>query len=242
MSKFLADECIRSKNVLLLPGMMCDRQLWGAQVGYLAGKCAIQVGDITGAESIESIARQQLSVAPARFALAGLSMGGIVALEMWRQAPARIERLALLDSNFRSDAPERRPIRERQMADVAAGGLERVIREELMPQYLAQCLSHDRELLGVVHDMAMRLGSEVFRRQSVALRDRRDATAVLADIDCPTLVLCGDEDRLCSPGLHREMASRIPGAILDVIPACGHLSTIERPEAVNLALERWLKM
>ena len=233
-------ECIRSTDLLLLPGMMCDAELWSAQLPRLREQCAVHFGDITRSESVEAIASQVLRDAPGRFVVAGLSMGGIVAMEMWRQAPERIERMALLDTNFRADAPERKVIRDRQISDVAGGELEAVLRDELKPNYLADCHRGNLALLDEVLAMGLSLGSEVFRRQSLALRDRPDSTDTLPTISCPTLVLCGDEDRLCPPDLHREMAEQIPGAQLEIIPQCGHLSTMEQPAAVTTALVNWL--
>jgi pimeloyl-ACP methyl ester carboxylesterase len=221
--------------------MMCDHSLWRSQVAFLGEFGRIHIGDITAGTSVTAIAGRVLASAPPRFALAGLSMGGIVALEMWRRAPERIERLALLDTNHRADAPERRALRDRQIADVAAGRLERVLRDELKPGYLANCHRDDTQLLDAVLTMGMALGPDVFRRQSLALRDRADSTATLPTIECPTLVLCGAEDRLCPPSLHAEMQAAIPGARLAVIPDCGHLSTMEQPLAVNSALRAWLE-
>lgn len=220
--------------------MMCDATLWGAQMDALGDRCRVAVGDIGGADSIAAIAAQVLAQAPARFSLAGLSMGGIVALEIWRRAPGRIEGLALLDTNFRPDPSERRELRDRQISDVARGDLAAVLRDELKPNYLARCHRDNTALLDDVLAMGIALGPDVFRRQSLALRDRPDSTATLPDISCPTLVLCGDEDRLCPPELHREMARLIPGAQLEVVSDCGHLSTMEQPDAVNAALLRWL--
>lgn len=234
-------ECIRSTSVVLLPGMMCDAELWTAQLERLGADYDVSVGDITGADSIAAIAEQVLETAPPSFALAGLSMGGIVALEMWRRAPERIERLALLDTNYRSDSPERQQLRDRQVNDVNAGAIEQVLRDELKPNYLARCHQSNLTLLDQVLAMGMALGAEVFTRQSLALRNRPDSANTLPTINCPTLVLCGAEDRLCTPELHRDMAVRIPGASLQVIADCGHLSTMEQPDRVNEALLRWLQ-
>ncbi len=220
--------------------MMCDETLWAAQSDYLADACHVTVGDITGADSVAAIARQVLDAAPTTFAVAGLSMGGIVAMEMWRRAPHRIERMALLDTNFRSDPPERQVLRDRQMADVSTGLLEAVLRDELKPNYLARCHRGNVELLDEVLSMGLALGADVFQRQSLALRDRPDSTDTLRSITCPTLVLCGDEDRLCTPELHREIAALVRGSQLVLLPQCGHLSTMEQPDAVNQALVRWL--
>ena len=219
--------------------MMCDERLWQPQCEALPCRC--EVADLSRGERIEAIAAGILASAPEHFALAGLSMGGIVAFEMWRQAPERIERLALLDTNFRADPPERRQLRNEQIERVAAGQLESVLRDELKPNYLAEIHRGNLQLLDEVLAMGLDLGSAVFTRQSLALRDRPDSSGTLATIDCPVLVLCGKEDSLCPVELHREMARSIPRAELIVIDNCGHLATLEQPDAVNAALTRWLQ-
>lgn len=232
--------CIRSTSLLLLPGMMCDAALWAPQAKALGFDYAVHCGDISLGRDVASIAARVLAVAPERFALAGLSMGGIVALEMWRQAPQRIQGLALLDTNFRPDTAERREMRNRQIEEARQGRLGALLRDELKPNYLARCHRGNLALLDEVLYMGLRQGQAVFERQSLALRDRPDSSATLATITCPTLVLCGEEDSLCPPQLHREMASMIPGARLHVIPDCGHLATLEQPDAVTAALRHWL--
>lgn len=223
-----------------MPGMMCDARLWRHQATALGADRTVTVGDITRSDSVAAIAKDVLAQAPDRFALAGLSMGGIVAFEMWRQAPERIERLALLDTNYRADAPERKAMREEQMQSVSQGGLADVLRDELKPNYLATVHRGNTALLDEVLAMGIDLGDEVFHRQSIALRDRPDSEATLATIDCPTLVLCGDEDTLCPVALHEQMAAKLPNAELVIVDQCGHLSTLEQPEAVNHAFARWL--
>jgi len=234
-------ECIRSTNLLLLPGMMCDAGLWASQVQAISPLCSVFHGDITGDNNIQSIASNVLDNAPQQFALAGLSMGGIVAMEMWRQAPHRIERIALLDTNFHADTDEKRTMRNRQMDEVRQGALGAILRDELKPNYLARCHRENTALLDDVLYMGMGLGDDVFVRQSEALRDRPDSADTLTTINCPTLVLCGEEDDLCSPALHREMAAMITSSRLRIIPECGHLSTMEQPSAVNAALLNWFK-
>ncbi len=234
-------ECIRSTSLVLLPGMMCDRRMWEAQLASLSGQVDISVGDISGFESMAEIAAAVLDQAPDKFALAGLSMGGIVAMEMWRQQPQRIERLALLDTNFRADAPHRREIRDRQILEARQGKLQTLLCDELKPNYLAREHRDNLQLLDELLEMGMDLGKEVFVRQSLALRDRVDSSASLATISCPTLVLCGDEDLLCPPDIHREMAAMIKGASLDIVPSCGHLSTMEQSDYVTAALINWLQ-
>ena len=222
-------------NVLLLPGMMCDARLWAAQENDLA----IQVhhADTTQADNFTDMATQALAVAPTRFAIAGLSMGGILAFEIWRQAPERVTHMALLDTNPSAEIPERKALRPQQIETALAGGLRELAIESLKPLYLAEAHRDDEKLLGVILDMALDLGPEVFRKQSLALRDRIDSVPTLKTIDCPTLIMCGDEDALCPVEYHELMAAKIPNARLQVIEQCGHLSTIEQPAVVSAGLQ-----
>lgn len=232
---------IRSTNLVLLPGMMCDARIWRPQEAVLRDECRVWHGDICQHQDVAALAARVLANSPASFALAGLSMGGIVAMEMWRQAPERIERLALIDTNFRADTAERRTMRDRQIVEAQRGSLRRVLKDEMKPNYLATCHRSNHGLLDEILAMGIHLGSDVFVRQSRALRDRPDSRATLATISCPTLVLCGAEDSLCSPDLHREMAGMIPRAALAILRDCGHLATLEQPRAVTAAMRTWLR-
>ncbi len=225
-----------AEHIVLAPGMMCDERLWAHQAAHLPQ--AVSYADTTSAASFADLASATLARAPRRFGLAGLSMGGILAFEIWRQAPERVTHLALLDTNPHAESPERRSLRLAQIETALAGGLRELAIESLKPLYLAESHRDDEKLLGTILDMALDLGPEVFRRQSLALRDRVDSVPTLGGIDCPTLVLCGDEDRLCPPGYHRTMAQEIPRAELCIVPDCGHLATLEQPAIVTRELER----
>lgn len=228
--------------LVLLPGMMCDARLFAPQVEALGGDREILVPPPGGQASMDAMARDLLAGLPfPRFALGGLSMGGILAMAMAAQAPDRVERLALLDTNHRADAPDRRVVRERQMARARAGALRAVIVDEMKPNYLAARSRSDAALLDLLLDMAESLGPEAFVSQSLALRDRPDRHDVLRAFGGPVLVLCGAEDRLCPPERHREMAALCAdAAALVIVEGAGHISTLERPEAVNAALAAWL--
>lgn len=227
--------------LLLLPGTLCDGRVWAPQQAALADACdGVSVGDLTQDDSIEGMADRVLAAAPPRFALAGLSMGGIVAIEIWRRAPQRVLRLALLDTNALADDDARRRARIGFMRRAQRGGLEQLVRAELKPRYLAAASRAQPGLLDTVMAMARDLGPEVFLRQSRALLGRRDCRPGLPGIRCPVLVLCGERDELCPADHHRELASLIPGAHLEVLEDCGHLSTLEQPEAVAAALREWL--
>ncbi len=221
-------------DLVLLPGLMCDRQLWQPQIDALAARAF--VADTTRHDSFEDMARHLLESAPPSFALAGLSMGGILAFEVWRQAPERVTHLALLDTNPYADTAQKRQTRLEQIQVALHGGLREMAIESLKPLYLAEVHRDDDALLNTILDMALALGPEVFRRQSVALARRRDSVATLNTIDCPTAVICGEEDRLCPVELHELMAERIPDARLTVVRDCGHLATLEQPKVVNEVL------
>ena len=227
-----------AENVLLLPGMMCDARLWQHQVDALDQDCIH--ADTTGADNFESMAQRVLENAPDRFAVAGLSMGGILGFEIWRQAPERVTHMALLDTNPHAEVPERKALRPKQIETALGGGLRELAIESLKPLYLAEAHRDDEELLGLILDMALDLGPEVFRTQSLALRDRIDSVPALATITCPTLVLCGREDTLCPVQHHELMAEQIPDSRLVVVENCGHLSSLEQPAIVTAELKRLL--
>ena len=223
-------------NVLLLPGMMCDARMWRVQVDALA--VPTFVPDLVGSDNFPQMAATVLADAPEEFALAGLSMGGILAFEIWRQAPQRITHLALIDTNPLADAPDRRSLRLEQIEQVLAGGLRELAIDSLKPLYLAASNRDNEALLETILDMAMELGPEVFRQQSLALRNRPDSIETLSQISCPTTVICGREDTLCPVEYHEYMARRIPGAKLTIIEDCGHLASMEQPQIVTEELLR----
>ena len=228
-----------SDPLILLPGMMCDARLFAPLIESLP--VAANVAPIHESDTMQDLARRVLDAAPERFALGGLSMGGIVAMEALRQAPGRVARLALMDTNPLAEAPEVQARRETQMQAVRAGRLETVMREEMKPHYLAK--GPDRHgILDLCMDMALALGPDAFVRQSRALRDRPDQTETLRGFDGPALVLCGREDRLCPPARHELMHGLMPQSELVVIDGAGHLPALERPRQTAAALRRWLEV
>ncbi|QXT38190.1 alpha/beta fold hydrolase [Gymnodinialimonas ceratoperidinii] len=226
--------------LLLIPGMMCDARLFAPQIAAFSSHRSVMVANLTGQETIAGFAEDILENAPPRFALAGLSMGGIVAMEIMARAPERVSHLALLDTNPLAEPLERARARLPQIEAVQAGGLRRIMRDEMKPNYLADG-PRVGEILDLCMEMAEALGAEAFVQQSCALATRPDQMETLAQIAVPTLVLCGSEDGLCPPERHRLMRDTIPGAHLDIIEGAGHLPTLEQPDRTNAALASWLQ-
>lgn len=226
--------------IVFLPGMMCDARLFGAQINAFSGEFPVMCHPLVGHDTIEALASQILATSPERFALVGLSMGGIVAMEVLRQAPDRVERLALLDTNPLAEKDEVRAKRVPQIEAAINGELRRVMRDEMKPNYLA-----DGPNLGAILDLCMAmatdLGPEIFVAQSHALAGRADQSVILEQYDRPTLVLCGREDGLCPVERHELMHSLFPNSELVIVENAGHLPTLEQPEETNAALKRWLE-
>lgn len=225
--------------LILLPGLLCDRALWEPQLAGLADIADMAVGDLTRSDSMAGMAQDVLRTAPERFTLAGLSMGGYVSQEIMRQAPERVERLALLDTSARPDTPEQKKSRH-ELIELSKRGNFKGVTPRLLPRWVHPEHAKDPAIVTIVTEMTQRVGLDAFIRQQTAIMGRVDGRPSLARIHCPTLVLCGHEDASTPVELHREMAADIADARLVVVPECGHLSTIERPEAVNAALRRWL--
>jgi pimeloyl-ACP methyl ester carboxylesterase len=225
--------------LLLLPGLLLDRRLYGPQLGALADVAVIDVPDLTQDESMAAMAERVLAAAPERFALCGLSMGGYLAFEIMRRAPERIERLALLDTQARPDTDEARERRLSMIAQAREGDFAGVL-QRLLPLFIHPDRLADQALVGLIASMAEGVGREAFLRQQNAILNRKDSRPSLNAIACSTLVLCGREDALTPAPLHHEMATEIPSATLAVLPNCGHLSPLEMPEAVTALLRLWL--
>jgi pimeloyl-ACP methyl ester carboxylesterase len=198
------------------------------------------VADVTGSDTIDGLAHAVLRAAPERFFLAGLSLGGYVALGIIRAAPERVMRLALLDTSARADTPEQTAARL-ELIELAQGGRFEEVPQRLLPSFVHPRRLGDAALTSAVVGMARAVGPEAFVRQERAIIKRPDARRYLAAISCPTLVLCGRKDALTPLYLSEELADGIPDARLRVIESCGHLSAIERPEEVTAGMRGWLE-
>jgi pimeloyl-ACP methyl ester carboxylesterase len=226
--------------LVLVPGLLCSARLYAPQVTALWPFGPITVANHRCDDDMAAIAARILADAPPRFALAGLSMGGYIAFAMLRQAPERIAKLALLDTSARPDTREQTEGRKKFIAMAEAGKLSEVV-DTLAPRFLHPSRRDDPALNNLIRDMAADTGADAFVRQVKAIMKRPDSRPLLPSIGCPTLVLVGDGDELTPPELSKEIAAGIPGARLAVVPHCGHLSTVERPDAVSAALAEWLQ-
>ena len=230
-----------SMALVLLPGMMCDERLFTPLRRAMQGGHQVIVPDTGGADTFEALAKSVLAAAPDSFALAGLSMGGILAMEVIRQAPDRVSHLALMDTNPFAEREEAKLRRDPQIKAARTGNLAAVMRDEMKPNYFTH-IADNQHLKDTCMDMALSLGADVFINQSHALRARQDYSDVLRRVACPTLILCGRHDVLCPPERHHAMQDMMPHARLVIIDEAGHLPTLEVPEKVAAALDELLLM
>jgi pimeloyl-ACP methyl ester carboxylesterase len=224
---------------VLVPGLNCSARLYSDQIPALWRFGPVIVADHTRDDSIAAIARRTLVMAPPRFALVGLSMGGYVAFEIMRQAPERVARLALLDTAPAAETPAQTQKRL-PFIEMAATGRFAEVPDGQFPQLVHRDRHGDAALKALVRTMAEETGAEAFLRQMTAIMARFDSRPTLAAIACPTLVLVGEDDALTPPAVSRDMVAAIRDARLVVVPDSGHLSTVERPQAVNAALVEWM--
>jgi len=231
--------------LVLIPGLLCDEFVWSEQRRELSAHADVWVADHGALDSLTDMALAVLRDAPAgRFALAGHSMGGRVALEVMRLAPDRVERLALIDTGW-LPRPHGAQGEEERASRLALLDIARQSGMRAMGRQWARGMVHpaavDTPVFTTIVDMIERKTPEVFAAQIRALLARPDASAQLLAIDCPTLLMCGRQDPWSPLSQHLQMAAIIRGARLRIIEDSGHMSTLEQPEAVTAALIEWLR-
>ena len=236
----MANPASQPLPVILVPGLNCSARLYAEQVPALWQFGPVTIADHRRDDSMGAIAQRILANAPQRFALAGLSMGGYIAFEIVRQAADRVAKLALLDTGARAEAPERTEAR-RPLIALAQQGRLGEISDDQFPLLVHRKRHGDQALKAIVRAMNQETGAEAYIRQQEAIMSRTDSRPALGAIDCPTLVLVGDDDQLTPPELAREMTNGIRGARLVIVPESGHLSTLEQSQAVTSALVEWMQ-
>lgn len=232
------------QSLVLLPGLLCDRTVWEPQIATLADVADCTVAEWDALGSIEAMAEEVLRIAPERFALAGHSMGGRVAFQVYRMAPHRVDRIALFNTGADARPAGEAGLNEergrRMLLDVARTQGMRTMTLQWLTGMLPSYRQADGELVEAIVQMFERKSADIFERQIEALLARPNAVPVLATIQCPALVLTGQDDAWSGPARHEQMAAAIPGSRLVLVPRCGHMSTMERPAEVGAAMRAWL--
>lgn len=225
--------------VVLIAGQLLTARLWAPQVAALSDRCEPVVADQASHDTIAAMAAAILADAPERFSIVGQAMGGFVAFEMLRQAPARVGRLVLMSTLASADGPAQTARREGYLRLVEAGRFDEVV-EERLPLLLSPERRSDPELVAAARAMAAATGPDAFLRQQRAIMSRPDSRPSLSAIACPTLILCGRQDGIVTLAHQEEMRDGIPGARLEILDDCGHLMSLEQPARVNALLGEFL--
>ena len=234
----------RKEPLVLLPGFLCDRTVWEEQIGALSDVAECTCAEYGALDSIPAMAESVLRSAPKEFSVAGHSMGGRVAFEVFRQAPERVKRIALFNtgSAARPAGPggQEEEQNRRALLAVARSRGMRAMATEWIPGMIAPSRHTDRPLIDAIAGMFERRTPDRFEAQMNALLGRPDATPLLAQIQCPALFLTGREDGWSTPAAHHFMAGIVQNSRIVIVPDCGHMSTMEQPAAVTQEMRAWM--
>jgi pimeloyl-ACP methyl ester carboxylesterase len=239
----MRDSEISATPLLLLPGLICDARIWAPQAEALRAR-GFQARAVAGygeADSLTAMAETVLADAPERFALAGHSMGGRVVLEVYRRAPERVERLALISTGVHPVRPGEADGRFRLLALGVEQGMEALVDAWLTPMVWAPNRAKPG-LMDYLTNMCLDMGLDCYERQVRAMLDRPEVESLLSTITCPTLVATGDHDEWASPEQHEAIAAAIPGATLNIVKGAGHMLQMERPKSVTDILASWMNL
>ena len=224
--------------LLLIPGTLNTARIWAAQSAGLAPLAEMHIADLTTQDSTAAMAEDALRAMPPRFAMAGFSLGGYVALEILRRAPERVAGLALISTSARAEPQEALAGRQKSI-DLARRDFTRLL-AGMRPFMLAPANLDNPALNGALDGMMREVGAEAFARQSQAVMGRADSRALLPTITCPTLLVCGRDDKVTPPRFSEEIAAAVPGAVLELLDQVGHLSPMEAPDRITDLLKAWL--
>ncbi len=225
--------------LVFIPGMMCDSRLFQPQINEFSKQYMVCVTPASCSNSIENISFEILRYLPTKFVLIGLSMGGILAMEIIKKVPERVMKIVLMDTNYKSETSEIKSRRLPQIQLVKEGLLEEVMCQQIKNNYLRKD-KQNQEIFDLCLSMANGLGKEIYINQSKALATRKDYKSTLKNIKVPSLIICGEYDRLCPIKVHMEMESLIKNSKLEIIPDAAHLPTLEQPAYLNKILCEWL--
>ena len=225
--------------LVFIPGMMCDSRLFQLQINEFSKQYMVCVTPASSSDTIENISFEILRYLPPKFTLIGLSMGGILAMEIIKKVPERVMKIVLMDTNYKSETVEIKSRRLPQIQLVNEGLLEDVMCQQIKNNYL-RTDKQNQEIFDLCLSMATDLGKEIFINQSNALATRKDYKSTLKNIKVPSLIICGEHDRICPIKVHLEMESLIENSTLEIIPDAAHLPTLEQPAYLNKILGKWL--
>jgi pimeloyl-ACP methyl ester carboxylesterase len=229
----------KNPALVLGPGLLCDEQVWAHQLKHFDDLADIHVADTIHDDNLVNMAARMLANAPPTFMYAGFSMGGYLGFELFRQAPERITRLALLSTTARPDTEKHIQLRRRFSEMTARGEFENAVAQNL-DIYLNPSMPNDSIWREQITAMARRVGPDAYVRQLSAIINRPDSTSMLTNIQVPTVIICGRNDQLTTLTRHREMAKYIPKAQLHIVDDARHFISIERPETVTALLRAWM--
>lgn len=227
------------KPLVMLPGTLCDEMLFQHQLDDLNDLANCQVGNISSSDNLQKVASNVLQSIKGKFSIMGLSYGGIIAFEIWRQAPDRIEKLILLNTNHQKPSETTKINQQRFLGMSALGEFREITTDFLKDAMLHPDNAKNIALRETILQMALNTGRDAFFKQIKAQLNRPDSTKDLPNIQCPTLIITGRQDKVCTPALHEEMTALIPNSMLAIIENCGHLSTLEQPDEVNRIIRNW---
>jgi pimeloyl-ACP methyl ester carboxylesterase len=227
------------QSVALLSGLLCDETFWSDIPQRLAAVAEIQVVSFRGFSSIPAMAQHVLDIAPERFAVAGHSMGGRVALEIMRAAPRRITGLALLNTGVHA-VRDGEPQSRSHLLRVAYEHGMSALAAEWLPPMMGSDAARAAELMPQLRAMIQRFTAEAYAGQVSAMLNRPEVLSVLPSIAVPTLLLSGSDDAWSPVSQQQSIRRRIPHATLFEIHGAGHMAPLERPDSVTLALREWL--
>ena len=225
--------------IVLIPGMMCNRNIFYNQINALENIFNVIVKEFNEHRDIALGVKNLASNLPSKFHLLGHSMGGIVAMEFVKQHSKRVLSLALLNTNPYEEKQELRDRRNKTLKELDALDLISLMKSDYISRYFPDDCRDKNKLIQKCVDMASKLDKKVFYNQSVALRDRKDQTSILENVDCKTLILCGERDQLCPVSYHSDMNKMIKSSDLIVLEGVGHMPIIECPLILNNHLKNF---
>lgn len=225
--------------IVLMPGMMCNQDVFSHQINVLENFFNVIVIEFNEHRDIELGVKNLVSNLPNKFHLLGHSMGGIVAMELVKQHSKRVLSLALLNTNPYEEKQELKDKRNKTLKELDSLDLISLMKSDYISRYFPDDCRDKNKLIQQCVDMASILDKKVFYNQSVALRDRKDQTSILENVDCKTLIICGERDQLCPVSYHSDMNKMIKSSDLIVLEGVGHMPIIECPLILNNHLKNF---